>query len=130
VVKDATRRGQHDVPELPGWQELRLPFLEVAEGNIEPWADRHAFIEPTKQIQDNFAAPVIVNNLEFTDVPARLHHFQKLDDDLTARADEHLSLAAALGICDRLQRIRENGRSDHGSVTGHNRPLFTKIVNL
>lgn len=42
-----------------------------------------------------------------------LHDLQELDDDLGARADEHLALAGLLGVVHRLQGIVEDGGLDH-----------------
>lgn len=42
-----------------------------------------------------------------------LHDSQELDNDLGARADEHLALAGLLGVVDALQSIVEDGGADH-----------------
>jgi hypothetical protein len=42
-----------------------------------------------------------------------LHHREELDDDLGAGADEHLALAALLGVVDGVERIVEDGGLDH-----------------
>lgn len=42
-----------------------------------------------------------------------LHHRQKFDNDLRARADEHLATPGLLGIVDRVQRIVEHTSPDH-----------------
>jgi hypothetical protein len=42
-----------------------------------------------------------------------LHDLKELDDDLGGRTDQDLALAGLLGIVDALQRIVENGGSDH-----------------
>ena len=42
-----------------------------------------------------------------------LHHLQKLDNDLGARADEHLALAGLLGVVDGVKRIVKNGSANH-----------------
>ena len=48
-----------------------------------------------------------------------LHDGQELDDDLGARADEHLALSGLLGVVDGVERIVENGGLDHfGGVVG------------
>lgn len=42
-----------------------------------------------------------------------LHDAQELDDDLRARSDEHLALAALLGVVDGVERIVEDTGFDH-----------------
>ena len=44
-----------------------------------------------------------------------LHDAQELDNDLGARADEHLALSSLLGVVDGIERIVENTCFDHGS---------------
>lgn len=38
----------------------------------------------------------------------RLHDLQELDDDLRGRSEEHLALAALLGVRQRLERISKH----------------------
>lgn len=42
-----------------------------------------------------------------------LHDAQELDDDLRARSDEHLALAALLGVVDGIERVVEDTGFDH-----------------
>lgn len=42
-----------------------------------------------------------------------LHDGQELNDDLGARADEHLALASLFGVVDGVERIVEDGGLDH-----------------
>lgn len=42
-----------------------------------------------------------------------LHDAQELDDDLRARSNEHLALAALLGVVDGIERIVEDTGLDH-----------------
>ena len=42
-----------------------------------------------------------------------LHDLQELNNHLAARADEHLALAALLGVVDGVERIVEDGCLDH-----------------
>jgi hypothetical protein len=42
-----------------------------------------------------------------------LHDLQEFHNDLRARSNEDLPLAALLGIVDGVQRIVEDGRFDH-----------------
>ena len=42
-----------------------------------------------------------------------LHNGEELDDDLAARPNEDLALAALLGVVDGVKRIVEDGSLDH-----------------
>ena len=42
-----------------------------------------------------------------------LHDAQELDNDLGARADEHLALSGFLGVVDGVERIVEDTSLDH-----------------
>lgn len=42
-----------------------------------------------------------------------LHHTEELDNDLGARSDENLALSSLLGVIDGIERIIENGSSNH-----------------
>lgn len=42
-----------------------------------------------------------------------LHNLEELDDDLGARADQDLTLAALLGVVDVVKSIVEDGSADH-----------------
>lgn len=42
-----------------------------------------------------------------------LHDAQELNDDLRAGSDEHLALAALLGVIDGIERIVEDAGFDH-----------------
>lgn len=42
-----------------------------------------------------------------------LHDLEELDNDLGARSDHDLTLAALLGVVDRVEGIVENGSADH-----------------
>lgn len=42
-----------------------------------------------------------------------LHDAQEFDDDLRARSDEHLALAALFGVVDGVERIIEDTGFDH-----------------
>lgn len=42
-----------------------------------------------------------------------LHHSEELDDDLGARPDENLALAALLGVVDGVERIVQDGSLNH-----------------
>lgn len=60
-----------------------------------------------------------------------LHDLQELDDDLGARADEHLALAGLLGVVHRLQGIVENGGLDHlGGVVWVDEILKARALRL
>merc|ERR1712176_445305 len=113
VVHDTSGGGEDNVTELTRRQELDDPLLEVTE------------------LDDDLAVTVVVDLLELADVAVLLHDLQELDDDLGARADEHLALAGLLGVVHRLQGIVEDGGLDHlGGVVWVDEILKARGVRL
>jgi hypothetical protein len=81
--------------------------------NIISWGDAAAFVQPPVQHHNDFAGPVIIDELKVPDVPMLLHQLEKLNDDLRGRPQEDLPLAALLGIVHGLKRIVQYGDADH-----------------
>ena len=46
------------------------------------------------------------------------HNIEELHDHLRGRPDEHLALAALLGVVDRLQGVSQDVHADHGERFG------------
>ena len=73
VVHD-TSGGDHDnVTELTRRQKVVGPLLNVADTDVKSGGDDTDFVQTTGQIDNNFAATVIVDFLEFADISV-LHH--------------------------------------------------------
>lgn len=68
VVHNATRRGQHEEPELTRRQERRQIRLHVPQLKVESRTDYTAFVQSSGQIHHDFATSVVVNDLELADV--------------------------------------------------------------
>lgn len=102
------RGSQDDVSKLAGWEKLSLPFFELVQWNVKPWTDRDALIQPSKKIDNDFATPVVVNDLEFANIATVHHHLEELDDDFAAWSDKNLPLATALGVCDCLEGVSQD----------------------
>jgi len=49
-------------------QEVSSPVLNAFQGNIEARADASSFVQATKQVDNNLATTVIVNDFELTNV--------------------------------------------------------------
>lgn len=81
VIHDSTRRGQHDVAELPGWQKVAHPRLSVLELDVEAGTDDAALVQPAVEEDHNLARTVVVHNLELPDVTVLHHDREKFDDD-------------------------------------------------
>ena len=113
MVKDSMRCGKHNVAKLPRWEQFCLVILEIFELDIESRANRDTLVQASEEVNDNFAAAVIVDNLEFADISSLHHNLEKLDNDLAARTDKDLALSTAFGISDRLESVCENRGSDH-----------------
>ena len=108
VVHDAVGRGEHDVAELAGREQVGDPLVDVLERHIEARADDAALVDAARQLDHDFPGPVVVDDLELADVAVLLHRLQEFHDDLRARSDQHLALAALLGVRDGLEAVRED----------------------
>ena len=107
-IYDSDSYWQKDSPELPGWQEVVGPLLVVPDSDVEPGHDDADLVDSASQVDDDLAATVVVDDLELADVPVLLHRLQEFDDDLRARSDQNLALAALLGVRDGLEAVRED----------------------
>lgn len=135
VVHDSTAGGQHDVtktckqinrisktnkipitensPELTGRQQIVGPLFNVVDRHIETGRNDSAFVQATGQIDDNLAGSMIVDDLELANVSMLHHDRQELDDHLRAGTEQHLTLAAFLGIVDALQGVGQYIHTNH-----------------
>ena len=113
VINDTVGGGKDNITELPGWEELGLPVFEILELDIEPWADGNTLVEPAKEVDDDLAAPVVIDDLEFADITSVHHNLEELDDNLASWADEDLALAPALSVSDCLKSVCQHGSADH-----------------
>ena len=65
---DAHGGSQNKVAELAGGEEVDDPLLDLVLGNIESGADNAALVEASRELNYDLAGPVIVDDLEFSDV--------------------------------------------------------------
>lgn len=84
--------------------------------NVVARRDAAALVEAPVEVDDNLARAVVVHELKLADVAVLHHELQKLDDHLAGWPDEHLALAALLGVVHRLERIVEHGDAHHRGV--------------
>lgn len=97
--------------------------------------DDSALVDASVELDDNLVRAVVVNLLELLDVacPTRqsarkaeegrrgwrrtvlLHDGEEADDDLGARADEHLALATLLGVDNVVEAVGLHAR-EHGQL--------------
>ena len=59
-----------------------MPLFEFVKLNIEAWADGCALVESAKEVDDNLARAVVINDFEFADVVSLHHNAEEFDDDL------------------------------------------------
>lgn len=71
VVHDAVGRGQDDLAELSGGQDVIHKLLEVLELKVVAGRDHTALVEAAVQLDNDLAGALVVNNLEFVDVAYR-----------------------------------------------------------
>jgi hypothetical protein len=82
--------------------------IRVPGGRHRTGTDRHAFVQPPKQVNHSFATAVIVDHFEFDDIAPCLHHFEKLNNDFVAGPNKDLALTTAFGIWDGLEGVSED----------------------
>lgn len=68
VGHDAHGGSQNNVAELAGGQEVDDPLLDLVLGNIESGANNAALVEASRELNYDLAGPVIVDDLEFSNV--------------------------------------------------------------
>ena len=104
VVHDTVGGGEDEVTELTRGQQVRGELLDLVEGDVESGRDDAALVQTTKEVDDDLARSVVIDDLEVTNVAYKriednvnnrlhtvlLHDLEKLDDDLGAGADENL----------------------------------------
>ncbi len=88
------------LPKLSGWEEIGAPLLHVPDADVESGRDDAALVEPASQVDDNFAASVVVDDLELADVAVLHHDGEKSYNHLRRRPQENLALAALLCVID------------------------------
>ena len=69
-------------PELTGRQEVVGPPVDVVDRYIKTGGDNTAFDDATSEIDYNFVGPVVVNNLEFSNVSILHHDCEEFDNYL------------------------------------------------
>ena len=74
-------------------------------------------VQSSVKIDDNLAGTMIVDDLELADVAVLHHDGEKLDNDLGARPEQHLTLVAFLGVVERLERVGQRIHANHFLVT-------------
>lgn len=113
VVHDTGRGGEDDVAELTGRQQLDNPLLELGETDVVAGRDDTSLVETAVELDDDLAGAVVIDLLELANVAVTLHDLEELDNDLGAGADQNLTLASLLGVVDGVERIVEDGSSNH-----------------
>jgi hypothetical protein len=125
VIHDSKRGSQHDVTELTGRQKVGGPPLNPIERYIKTRTDASSFVNTAKQVYNNFAGTVVVNDLELTNVAlvvrclyiivltVLLHDSEELDGHLGSGTDQSLSLTSPFSICECVKGIVESTDANH-----------------
>lgn len=71
VVHDAKRRGEDQVSELTGREQVCDPLLNILDGDVETRANHTALVDAAVELNNNLAGTVVVDNLELVNVPCR-----------------------------------------------------------
>ena len=94
--------------KLPGGEDVAGPLLEFGEDDVVPGRDDSAFVDPSDKFDNDFLAPVVIDNLELSDIVVFLHNPQEFNEDLRDGSEEHLFLAFSFGIDDGFEGISED----------------------
>lgn len=113
MSKDTLSGGKDQMSELPGGKNVVGPFFEIGHKNIVIGWNDSTFVDSSNKFNDNFLAPVIINDLKFSNVVVLLHNPQEFNQDLGDRLQEHLLLSLALCIDDRAKGVWEDVDLDH-----------------
>jgi hypothetical protein len=69
VGHDPVRGGDENVPELAGREQVHDPLLDLVVAHVEAGADDAALVQPSRQLNDDLLAAVVVHNFELANVP-------------------------------------------------------------
>lgn len=68
VVHDSSTGGEDDVAKLTRGQQLYNPFLKVTELDVVARRDDTSLVEAAIELNNNLAAAVVIDFLEFADI--------------------------------------------------------------
>lgn len=69
VGHDPVGGGDEDVSELAGGEQVHDPLLDLVVPDVEAGADDAALVQPSRQLDDDLLAAVVVHDLELANVP-------------------------------------------------------------
>ncbi|MCV2423820.1 hypothetical protein LNV47_24875 [Paucibacter sp. DJ4R-1] len=115
MVEDTSRGGQDDDTETTGGEQQVDPRFDLVDLYVEAGGDDTGLVQAAVELDDDLAGAVVVDLLKLANVAVALHDAQELDDDLGARADEHLALSATLGIDNIVEAVVQDRYADHFS---------------
>ena len=113
MVHDAVGSGEDDMAELARRQEVGSELLKVGDGDVEARRDDAALVESTKEVDNDLAGTMVVDNLKVANVAVLLHNLQEANDDLGGRTNENLTLARLLGVHHSVQAVPEDTDAHH-----------------
>ena len=65
VVHDSVGGGENNVSELTGRKEVDDPLLNFVVSNVEPGGHNPALVDPTVELNNDLARPVVIDDLDF-----------------------------------------------------------------
>ena len=68
LIHYAKGRRQYQVSKTTSRKHVLDPLLEVSSGDVEARRDDSAFVDSADEFDDDFTSPVIIDDLELTDV--------------------------------------------------------------
>jgi hypothetical protein len=113
VGEDALGGGENEVSELSGGEDVVGPLLVVVDEDVVVGGDDSALVDAPDQLDHDLLAPVVIDDLELTNVVMLLHDSQELDENLRNGLQQHLLFALSLRIHDASQGVGKDVDLDH-----------------
>ena len=68
LVNDSYTCGKNDVSELSWWEKVGNNFFVIFCGDIKSWWDDSAFINSSKEFNNDFSSSSVINDFEISDI--------------------------------------------------------------
>lgn len=98
MCEDSLCGWQDKMSELPRWQNVASPFFKIREKYIISGTDYSTLVDTANQFNHNFFTPVIIDDLELSNIVVFLHDSQEFYQDLWHRSEKYLLLTLSFCI--------------------------------
>jgi len=116
MIHDTQRSCQNDKAKLTAGKNVRNPLIKAVKRDIETRRKHTTLVDTTKEVHNDLAVAMIVDNFIITDIAVHLHHIQETENNTTAGTDHNLAFAQFLGIENGLESISKNVGTNHNEL--------------